>query len=137
MLFLCSNAYAAMDQEKKGEKEAPVGVPLNQALDPRFVLIRDIIIPIIYKGKIETYYMVECVIEAVDADAAVKVRQAKPLLVNALVTDFYHIMNIIWYPELRIDIEALHHRFVIVAQNTLGKALIKDVLIQNLHKQIS
>lgn len=119
-------------KEEKGEKkEGEAETPLD-----RYVQLDPIIIPVIQRDGLQQVISMVVVIEAKSASLAQDVRDKKPKLADAFLSDMYGTFS---RPSNMNDgvvkISELKTRMVQIAAEILGPDVVQDVLLQVLQQR--
>lgn len=118
------------DSEKGGE-----GEKAKKPAD-RYVQLDPIIVPVLQKDGLQQVVSMVVVIEAKDADKADIVRDKKPKLADAFLSDMYGVFS---RPENLdngiVKISELKTRMMELAAKILGPDVVADVLLQVLQQR--
>lgn len=126
-LFLLMNSNAAWSDRQVDQTEERLRTDL-------FVSIPPIVLPAIQNRKIKGIYKIEFTLELEKAEDSERVHSLKKKIIDAVLTDTYGLLNVVWEPELRFDIKDIKERLKKIITQVTGPNVIKDVLIQELQR---
>ncbi len=93
-------------------------------------------IPVVQRRQIQTYYLIEFYVECDTEEAAKKVYRMRPKVIDAVYSDLYGLLSVVWHPDIFIDLKDLKTRIEKVCEKVLGKDLFEKVLIQQFTKTL-
>lgn len=93
-------------------------------------------IPVVQGREVKIYYLIEFYVECDTEEAAHKVYKMRPKVIDAVYSDLYALLSVIWHPDLFIDLKDLKVRMEKVCERALGKDLFEKVLIQQFTKTL-
>jgi flagellar basal body-associated protein FliL len=117
-------------EEVAGE-EAPA--PRRSTAQPRYVDIDPINIAVIQNNRPQSVIQIAAKLEVSGDKDAAAVQQRMIRLTNALITDLHDFLPRLLREVDHIELDLLRDRMQYVADKTLGKGLVKQVLIQSVH----
>jgi flagellar basal body-associated protein FliL len=116
-------------EEVAGE-EAPAP---RRSAQPRFVDIDPINVAIIQNNRPQSVIQIAVKLEVANEKDANAIQKQMIRLTNALVTDLHDFLPRLLREVDYIELDLLKDRMQYVADKTLGKGLVKQVLIQSVH----
>lgn len=93
-------------------------------------------IPVVQRRQIQTYYLIEFYVECDTEEAAKKVYRMRPKVIDAVYSDLYGLLSVVWHPDIFIDLKDLKTRIENVCEKILGKDLFEKVLVQQFTKTL-
>ena len=117
--------------EESADEATPT--PRQQRNAPRYVDLDSINVVIIQDSRPRSVVQIAVKLEVASDKDAEAVRNKMIRLTNALVTDLHDFLPRLLREVVHIDIDLLGNRIQYVADKTLGKGLVKQVLIQSVH----
>ena len=116
-------------EEVAGE-EAPAP---RRGVQPRFLDIDPINVAVIQNNRPQSVIQIAVKLEVANEKDAAVIQKQMIRLTNALVTDLHDFLPRLLREVDHIELDLLKDRIQYVADKTLGKGLVKQVLIQSVH----
>lgn len=116
--------------------------PKKEADTPNTDILRELVkfphirIPVVQGRDVQTYYLIEFYVECDTEEAAQKVYKMRPKVIDAVYSDLYGLLSVVWHPDLFIDLKDLKTRIEKVCEKILGKELFEKILIQQFTKTL-
>ena len=100
---------------------------------PRYVDADPLNITVIQTGRPRAIVQISVKLEVANEKAALHIARRMAKLTNAFVTDLHDFLPRLLRDVDHIDIDLLKDRMQFVADQTLGKGLVKQIQIQSVH----
>ncbi len=117
-------------EEVAGEEETPAP---RKGAQPRYVDIDPVNVAVIQNNRPRSIVQITVKLEVASEKDAAAVQKRMIRLTNALVTDLHDFLPRLLREVDHIELDLLRDRMQFVADKTLGKGLVKQVLIQSVH----
>lgn len=108
--------------------------------DPRldselYIRLDRLVVPVVQERDLKATYILETVIRAKDRKAALRLRFRRPILLDALYSDVYGVLNVVWDKKLHIDLQDLKKRILRILNESVKEPLVEEVFIQVFQRQ--
>jgi len=139
MLLIAGGGGAALYFLKLG----PFAVPPGEAAEaeepdpdpPKFVELAPMSVPIIQGDRVVTTIQVQLVLETLDPEVEYAIKREQTRIKDAFLRDLHGFMPRLLRKSDTIDVVVLKKRLKMIADRTLGKGKITNVLIQSITEQ--
>lgn len=117
-------------EEIAGEEKAPAP---RRGEAPRYLDLDPINVVVIQDTRLKTVVQISAKLEVASEKDAEAIRRRMIRLTNAMIFDLHDFLPRLLREVEHIEIGILQERMQYVADKTLGKGLVKQVLIQSVH----
>lgn len=112
------------------ESAGSAPVAEEPAVDPSYVDMSNLAIPIIRNRRIEKHILLRITLEMVDEDAKEDVKPFLPRIKDAFIKDMYDYYSYQPPGQTGIDTDVIKKRLKAAGERLVGKGAIRNVLIQ-------
>ena len=124
-------AEEAVDSKKDGAQKSSMfnkNAPVFYPLDP-------LVVPIFGEDGVSATIQIQVKLEVVGKENREKVSHLRPKISDSLLRDLYGFLPRLIKTQGRLDVTILKQRMQLIVDRTIGKGLVKEVLVQSVSDQ--